>query len=103
MSTAPSRIEWLGPNGWVVRADEDGICLRSRSGETLEASAVARLIDLIADARDQIKSGQIPAPKPPTREEAREAGRESHERYLARTAERAVREAIAPTTPDMPF
>lgn len=102
MTTTPARVEWLGPEGWTVRANEDGVHLRSRSGEMLEAADVTRLINLIIEARTQMEAGQIPAPKPPTSDEIREYSRDYQQEHMARTAARAVKQAIHPNTDPTP-
>lgn len=33
--TTPRRIEWAGPEGWTVWADEDGVHIKSASGSAL--------------------------------------------------------------------
>ena len=98
----PRKIEWAAPEGWTVWADEDGVHLRSRSGDALEMPDVDRLFQLWADAcRAVSPGGEIPAPKPPTRDEIRHMGHDHAERYIARRAVRAI-EAEFDTT-DAPF
>ena len=94
MTTTPRRIEWAGPEGWTVWADEDGAHLRTPHGDCLEACDVTRLIELIHEVRTQIADGTVPAPKPPTREQIREMGWPNREKQLAHVAAKAVRDAI---------
>jgi hypothetical protein len=101
MST-PRRIEYSGPEGWTVWADEDGVHVRTRHGDCLEASDLDRLIALVAEVRDQFASGTIPAPRPPGREERRQMYEDYRDESDAKRASRAVYKALAPTT-DTPF
>lgn len=102
MSTpTPQRIEWLGPDGWRVWADEDGCHVRSRSGDSLEQAEVQRLFDLWAAARGSHAAGAVPAPRPPTEAEARSFGPDYFEKSVKRRTLRAVEDALNPT--DIPF
>lgn len=95
---APRKIEWAGPEGWTVWADEDGVHLRSRRGDALEMPDVARLLDLWEEARACVlPGGKIPAPKPPSREELRHLGTDRAEEYARRRAVRAIESEFAPT------
>lgn len=101
--TTPRKIEWTGPEGWTVWADEDGVHLRAPHGDALEMPDVARLLDLWEEARAAVSpGGQIPAPKPPTREQMRDWGSHRAEEYAKRRAIRAV-EAEFDTTNPAPF
>ena len=62
--TRPRLIEWQGPNGSVVRLDEDGINLRAPN--PLEQVEVEELLEIIAAAREAQCSRSVPAPAPPT-------------------------------------
>lgn len=98
----PRKIEWAAPEGWTVWADEDGVHLRSRGGDAMEMPDVKRLFDLWSEACSAVSpGGQIPAPKPPTREEMRAWGSDRAEQHAARRAVRAI-EAEFDTT-DTPF
>ena len=59
----PRRVEWSGPNFWTVWADEDGVHVRSRSGDGLEQVEVKALFDLWTAARKARDEGTIPAPR----------------------------------------
>lgn len=98
----PRKIEWAAPEGWTVWADEDGVHLRSRSGDAMEMPDVDRLFRLWSEACAAVSpGGEIPAPKPPTREEARRMSAENTERYVARRAVRAIEAEFDHT--DAPF
>lgn len=98
MNTAPAprRIEWTGPEGWVIWADEDGVHLRTPKGDGLEMPDVVRLFDTWSTARGLVAAGAIPAPKVPTREEIREAGHWRAEEYAKKRAIRAVEAEFNP-------
>lgn len=96
LSTAPRRIQWAGPEGWQVWADEDGVHLRSPNGDALECPDVLALIDLYGRIRDAIATHQISVPAPLPR-------RQWHREYMTRTAVRAVEKALNPDDPDTPF
>lgn len=102
-ATIPSRIEWIGPSGWKVWADEDGVHLKSPNGDMLESCEVTDLIALVNVARGQVEAGAVPAPKPLSRDELRDVMYDQREKFYAQIATKAVREAIAPTTTDMHF
>lgn len=88
--TAPRRIEWSGPERWSVWADEDGVHLRTPGGDALEMPDVERLFALWQHARAMVATGHVDAPKPMTREEAREQLADHREEYTMRRAVRAV-------------
>ena len=101
MST-PRKIEWAAPEGWTVWADEDGVHLRSRSGDGLEMPDVSNLFRLWSEACVAVSpGGQIDPPKPPTREQVRAMSSERAAHYAAKRAVRAI-EAEFDTT-DAPF
>lgn len=105
-ATIPSRIEWTGPSGWRLWADEDGVHIKTPHGDLLESCEVTDLIALVGVARGQIASGAVPVPKPLSRDELRDVTYDQREKFYAKIATKAVREAIAPTTPtttDMHF
>ena len=87
----PRRVEWTGPEGWTIWADEDGAHLRTPNGDCLEAPDVRRLIDLYNAVCDSMSSGTIPAPKPPTKEQVKDMGYDSRAIRMAKQAARAVR------------
>ena len=102
MSTpTPRRIEWAGPEGFAIWTDEDGTHLRAPGGHALEMPDVERLLNLWILARDAAKTGTIPAPKPPTRDEMRSWGTDRAEEYARRRAVRAIESEF--TTTDAPF
>lgn len=103
MSTTPRRIEWAGPEGYVVWSDEDGTHLRAPGGHALEMPDVERLFSLWQDARAATTSDRIPAPKPPTREEARQDGYRRAEEYAVRRAVKAIEREFTPDTIAAPF
>ena len=87
--TTPRRIEWQGPEGFVVILDEDGVMLRAPKGG-LEESDLNRLLDVIAEAKRARDAGSAPIPLPPSREHRRYYP----EAYLAGRAKRAASRAI---------
>lgn len=95
MST-PYRIEYRGPEGWIVWTDEDGVHVRSRTGDALESPDVDRLMQLVVEARAQRDNGIIPAPKPPSREEIRGMTTDRMAEYHAKRAARVVYDALSP-------
>lgn len=96
LSTAPRRIEWAGPEGWRIWADEDGVHLRTPNGDALEQPDVLALIDLYGRVRDAIATKQIPVPTVPPRSQWTTD-------YAARAAARAVKKALDPTDNEQPF
>jgi hypothetical protein len=92
MSTnpAPRRIEWAGPESWVVWTDEDGTHLKSARGDSLEMPDVERLFSLWQHARAMSEADHIPAPQPPSRDEVRAMTALRNEEYLRRRAIRAI-------------
>lgn len=88
LAPTPRRVEWAGPEGWVVWADEDGVHLRAPQGQCLEMPDVRRLFSLWTDASAAVLRAHIPAPLPPTREQIREMG--LREEYVKRRAIRAI-------------
>lgn len=103
MNATPRRIEWTGPEGWTVWADEDGVHLRSRSGDCLESVDLNRLITLVHDAQGQVAAGHAPAPKPLTKEEARAMYSHDREAYVAKRAQRAIAREFGPDSDAIPF
>lgn len=61
----PVRIVWEGPNRWTVWADEDGVHVRTPSGDGLEEVDVTRLFDLWQLAKQEVTDDSIPAPARP--------------------------------------
>lgn len=100
--TTPRRVEYTGPEGWTVWMDEDGTHLRSRSGDTLEAPDVMKLITLVHEVREHHSAGAIPAPKPPTSEEVRAMYPIERQEYDAKSAAKATYRALSPHD-DQPF
>jgi hypothetical protein len=94
----PRRIEWAGPEGWIVWADEDGCHVRTPKGSALEMPDVERLFSLWTHACAMTTAGHIPAPRPPTREEIREGGYWRAEQSAKRRAVRAVEAEFDPPT-----
>lgn len=101
LPTAPRRIEWTAPEGWAVWADEDGVHLRTVRGDCLEQPDVLRLIALYQACRSMVANREVPAPMPPTAEQLRELTGSDRAAYFARTAAKAVSDAINP--PNLPF
>jgi hypothetical protein len=99
----PRKIEWAGPEGYVVWTDEDGTHLRAPGGHALEMPDIERLVGLWQYARQQAESGAVPAPKSPTREEARADGYRRTEEYAARRALKAIKREFDPLETDTPF
>ena len=99
MSTpTPRRVEWSGPEGWTIWADEDGVHLRSARGDCLEMPDVERLFSLWQNARAMAEANYIPAPKPPTREEMASWTTGRAEEYAKRRALRAIAAEFDPPT-----
>lgn len=96
MSETPRRIEWAGPEGYVVWSDEDGTHLRAPGGHALEMPDVERLFSLWSHAREATAADRIPAPKPPTREQIREDGYRRTEEHAARRAVKAIEREFTP-------
>lgn len=71
----PRTIVWQGPEGWTVLATEDGVEIRSRSGDGLEPVNVKRLVSVLAIAEDAFNSDQVPAPRPPEKADTWESVR----------------------------
>lgn len=99
----PRRIEWRGPENWTVWSDEDGTHLKSARGDCLEMPDVERLIALWTQAREMTVGNAIPAPRPLTREEARQMFPHQADARAARRAIKAVKEALDNDTDDQPF
>jgi len=94
----PRRVEWAGPEGWTVWADEDGVHLRSSGGSSLEMPDVERLFSLWSHARAMTEAGHIDAPKPPTREDIRAMTSANAAKYAQRRAVSAIQREFAPDT-----
>lgn len=90
MNPTPRRVDWAGPEGYVVWTDEDGTHLRAPGGHALEQPDVERLFSLWSHARATAEGGHIPAPKPPTREEMTLAAAQRQEEYIRRRVVRAI-------------
>lgn len=91
MSTpiTPRRIEWQGPEGFVVVLVEDGVQLRApKCG--LEEPDLNRLLDVIAEAKRARDAQSSPIPLPPTREQRAYYPME----YTARRIQRVISDAI---------
>lgn len=99
---APRRIEWTGPEGWTVWADEDGVHVRTPGGDGLEAPDLRRLIDLAHVAASQMASGAVPSPAPPAPEQIAAMRSDDRDRYAAKRARRAIEREFAPM-PTTPF
>ena len=91
LTTTPRRVEWTGPEGFTVFADEDGVHLRAPGGHALEQPDVDRLLTLWLDVRALASEGTLPAPRPISREEARELGAVDREQWLKRRVIDAVK------------
>lgn len=86
----PCRIIWDAPESWTVLATEDGVEIRSRSGDALEAPDVNRLVSLVATAQAAVAEDHVTAPGPNPDSGNWEAVRAN----VAREAIAAVRNAI---------
>lgn len=95
----PRRVEYVGPEGWTIWADEDGTHLSAPSRGSLEQPDVLRLIALYEAVRGQVAADRIPAPKPPTKEQIQAMYSLDQRAYLARRAAEAVSEVISPSAP----
>lgn len=94
----PRRVEWRGPESWLVWADEDGVHVRSARGDALEMPDVQRLFDLWTHARAATTAGEVPAPRPLTAAE-RMTDRIRHDlEFIQRRAVRAVAAEFDPST-----
>src|SRR5690606_20097881 len=62
-------VEWTGPSGWRVWANEDGVHIPSPGRDTIEDCEVADLIALWTAAKEAVAGGSVPAPRPPIRDE----------------------------------
>ena len=92
-SPAPRRIEWTGPEGWTVWADEDGVHVRAAGGHCLEMPDVQRLFDLWGAAREAVSvPGRLTPPTPPTRDEVRQWSLDRVESQAIRRAVKALRD-----------
>lgn len=87
----PRTVDYRGPEGWTVRMDEDGVHIRTAKGEALEQIAAQALLDVFRDAVQQYDTGNVPTPRPPSREDARAALHEQREQYARDHAVRAIR------------
>lgn len=96
MNTTPRRIEWSGPEGWIIWADEDGVHIRTPKGDGLEQPDAARLIDTYERVRREVTSGAVAAPKPPTPDERAAMSASRHAAYVAQQAAHAVRAQLDP-------
>ena len=86
----PRRVEWAGPEGWTIWADEDGVHLRAQGGSCLEMPDVERLFRLWENACRARAVSHIPAPQAPTTDELRAQGLWRTEEYAKRRAIRAI-------------
>ena len=94
----PRRVEWRGPESWLVWADEDGVHVRSARGDALEMPDVQRLFDLWTQARAVTTAGEVPAPRPLTPEERQAIRVNRDEEFIQRRAVRALEAEFGPTT-----
>ena len=92
----PRRIEWSGPEGWLVWTDEDGTHVRSPKGDALEMPSFKALMATWKLAQDSAVTGSVPAPKPPTREELRAMSHDRAEEYAKRRVVRAIEAEFNP-------
>jgi hypothetical protein len=100
----PRRIEWTGPEGCTVWADEDGCHIRfPNGGGALEQPDVARLFALWEAARRQFHAGSIPAPRPPSDEEVRTLNYHRAAEHAKRRAVRAIEAEFDPDSSVTPF
>ena len=83
----PYEVLFRGPETTDVRIRKDGPELIVDGMVVLDWGGLQSLVEVICAAADAWEAGQVAVPAPPTREEAREIGREAY---------------IAPD-PDLPF
>lgn len=57
----PTRIEWSGPQGWLISLNEDMICLHSRN-VSLEEVEIEELLRIYAEAKRCRANGASPIP-----------------------------------------
>jgi hypothetical protein len=96
----PRRVEFAGPEGWIVWADEDGVHIGASTAgfrPGLEQPDAERLFELWQQVRAMKQADHIPAPKPPTREQIREDGYLRAEEQVKRRALRAVEREFGDT------
>lgn len=94
----PRRVEWTGPEGWTLWADEDGVHIRTPKGDALEQNSALELVNLYHDLLDTVRGNKIPAPVAPSREQIHQMGADYQAAYYAKRVERAVRTELAPDT-----
>ena len=97
--TRPRLIEWRGPNGSVVRLDEDGINLQVP--KAIEQVEVEELLEIIAAAREAQRSRSVPAPAPPTREELDGMINRDRQQYTAKRVAQYIANDFR--EPEVPF
>lgn len=101
--TIAAKVEWRGPEGFTVMANEDGVHIRSPKGDVLEPGDVTRLIELVEAARHQMNSGQLTAPRPPREGEIDGMPYTAARRYIARRAIQGVKNYLGDDAADNPF
>lgn len=88
----PTRVEYAGPEGTRVWADEDGVHAKFPNGFSLEMPDMRRLIALFEKVSVAWESDKSLQPRPPSKAEIAEAGYFEARDYGLRAAERAVKE-----------
>lgn len=97
----PRRVEWQGPEGFVVVLDEDGVSIRTGGAKGLEEPDLNRLLDVIATAKACRDAGDCPIPATPTREQRAYYPDAYHANRVKRAVELAIDAEFNPT--DAPF
>lgn len=92
---APTRLEWVGPNGFHVFLDEDQVSLQPGS-HGLEEPEIDRLLAIIASAKAARKFRVARTPRVPTPEDRRRFGDGYVAERVARKAAQAIREELNP-------
>ena len=92
----PDRVEWLGPEGFHVVLDEDGVSLRVGSHGGLEERDLDRLLQIIASAKAARKTKLLRTPRLPSREERQRHSDKYVADRVARIAAKAVRDELNP-------
>ena len=96
---APVSMFWQF-DGYRFKLDEDGLHLLGC--RDLESIEVEQMIGRYEAIREQIGTGALPVPRPPTADERAALSWPSARTYANHAAVQAVKAALGPTT-DVPF
>lgn len=102
MTARPDMITWVGPEGFSVRLDEDGVCLIPGS-RPLEEMELNRLLEIVAAAKAARDSTSELVPRPPTLEQLKRFRRASSAAYAKRAAGEAIDAAYGVGDDSTPF